>query len=297
MRISGSDLHLLTVFDCVVRNGGFSAAQVELGLSQPTISNHITALEERLGIKLCQRGRRGFMLTEKGQVVHTVSKDLFASIGDSSGKLAELRGSMVGSLRVATVDCISSDDTNKLPDAIGAYVKHAPLIRLELSQQRPQEILRKVMDGGLHVGIGGFDATIHGLEFVSLYREQHSFYCGNKHPLFAIPDARISDDQFQQSARIDRSYWSQLRQRELQIRESDLSVHEIESQLMIVLSGQYIGLLPDHLARSYVAAGRLRRFERNQEPYVCEIQMVTKSGNKPLVIKTFCDTLAAAHQP
>jgi len=74
MQISGSDIHLLCIFDSVVRNSGFSAAQVELGLSQPTISNHITALEERIGVRLCQRGRRGFLLTEKGLMVHEVAK-------------------------------------------------------------------------------------------------------------------------------------------------------------------------------------------------------------------------------
>ncbi|TJV74694.1 MAG: LysR family transcriptional regulator, partial [Mesorhizobium sp.] len=45
MKISGSDLHLFRVFESVVRNGGISAAQMELSLSQPTVSNHLTALE------------------------------------------------------------------------------------------------------------------------------------------------------------------------------------------------------------------------------------------------------------
>ncbi|TQV69848.1 LysR family transcriptional regulator [Denitrobaculum tricleocarpae] len=296
MKISGSDLHLLTVFDCVVRNGGFSAAQAELGLSQPTISNHITALEERLGIRLCQRGRRGFMLTEKGRMVHEVSQDLFTAIGDSSSRLAELRGNMVGSLRVATVDCISTDDAMKLPDAISSFINHAPMIRFELSQQRPQEILRQVMDGALHVGIGSFDKAIHGLEFVDLYAERHSFYCGASHPLFHVPDADITEQMIEDSARIDRGYWSRQRQRALNIREIDLSVHEIESQLMIVLSGRYIGLLPDHLARSYVDAKRLRKFELDQDPYICQMQMVTKSGKKPVVIRAFCETLVQAHR-
>ncbi|MDE0113861.1 MAG: LysR family transcriptional regulator, partial [Albidovulum sp.] len=45
MRISGSDLRALRVFDALARHGGFSAAQSELNISQPTISNHLTALE------------------------------------------------------------------------------------------------------------------------------------------------------------------------------------------------------------------------------------------------------------
>jgi len=93
MKITGIDLNLFSVFDSVVRNGGFSAAQHELGLSQPTISNHIKALEERLGVKLCQRGRRGFMLTEKGRIVHQLGQSLLVELDMHASKLAELKGS------------------------------------------------------------------------------------------------------------------------------------------------------------------------------------------------------------
>ena len=91
MKISGADLHLLSVFDSVVRNGGFSAAQAELGLSQPTISNHITALETRLGVILCQRGRRGFQLTDKGRQVHEIAVDLLRRIDVHSMSLTALK--------------------------------------------------------------------------------------------------------------------------------------------------------------------------------------------------------------
>jgi len=62
MRLSGTDFRLLKVFDAVVRHGGFAAAQTELNVGLSTISNHITALEQRLGFSLCQRGRGGFKL-------------------------------------------------------------------------------------------------------------------------------------------------------------------------------------------------------------------------------------------
>ncbi len=66
MKFTGSDIRLLRVFEAVVKNGGFTAAQGELNISQSTISNHITALEQRLGVTLHQRGRGGFWLTDKG---------------------------------------------------------------------------------------------------------------------------------------------------------------------------------------------------------------------------------------
>jgi DNA-binding transcriptional LysR family regulator len=69
MRLSGTDLRLLKVFDAAVRHDGFAAAQTELNVGLSTISNHITALEQRLGVKLCQRGRSGFKLSTEGELV------------------------------------------------------------------------------------------------------------------------------------------------------------------------------------------------------------------------------------
>ena len=60
MNLSEGDLRLLRVFAKVVEAGGFSAAQIELNVSQSTISTHMTALEQRLGMRLCERGRSGF---------------------------------------------------------------------------------------------------------------------------------------------------------------------------------------------------------------------------------------------
>ncbi|MEM7227127.1 MAG: LysR family transcriptional regulator, partial [Pseudomonadota bacterium] len=56
------ELRLLRVFDSVVRNGGFAAAERELGVSRPAISRHMAELEARLGFRLCERGRGGFSL-------------------------------------------------------------------------------------------------------------------------------------------------------------------------------------------------------------------------------------------
>ena len=57
------DLKLLRVFETIVKCGGFSAAQAALNVGQSTISEQMTQLEARLGVKLCQRGRSGFRLT------------------------------------------------------------------------------------------------------------------------------------------------------------------------------------------------------------------------------------------
>ena len=58
-QIADLDLKLLKLFKTVVECGGFAAAETELNISRSTISIHMSKLEARLGLSLCQRGRSG----------------------------------------------------------------------------------------------------------------------------------------------------------------------------------------------------------------------------------------------
>lgn len=291
MKITGSDIHLLTVYDSVVRNRGFSAAQVELGLSQPTISNHITALEERLGVKLCQRGRRGFLLTEKGQMVHELAKRLLENLSEHSSHLAALKGNLVGRLKVAVVDAVATDVKFLLPQAIRDFTEKAPSVRIDLSISEPQRIVTAVLDGGCHIGIGSFENLVNGLISYDLYEEKHVLYCADMHPLFSVPDEKIDEAEVRKHRRTHRAYWSRQRQKSFSPSDMDQFVLEIEAQLMLVLSGAYLGLLPEHVAKSFVDDGRLRRLPYQGDDYFCTMHMITRSGSVPKVNGLFMSIL------
>ena len=93
--LSESDIRLLRVFSAVVDAGGFSAAQIDLNVSQSTISTHMTALEQRLNVRLCERGRSGFRLTERGQLIYQAAQRLFAAIDEFRSDAGADRKSVV----------------------------------------------------------------------------------------------------------------------------------------------------------------------------------------------------------
>ncbi|HEX2838252.1 MAG TPA: LysR family transcriptional regulator [Phycisphaerales bacterium] len=61
------NLNHLVYFWSVARTGSFTAAAKELGVSQPSISEQVAALEKRLGRELFRRTGRGVELTPNGQ--------------------------------------------------------------------------------------------------------------------------------------------------------------------------------------------------------------------------------------
>src|ERR1700684_4679528 len=96
MQVSNSDLTSLAVFRSVVEHRSFLGAQVALGLSQSAVSFHMKALEQRIGFRLCRRGRSGFELTDRGAIVYEQSKVLFLGLGSFENNVAGLKEKVAG---------------------------------------------------------------------------------------------------------------------------------------------------------------------------------------------------------
>lgn len=73
--------HHLRYFWVVAREGGITPASRVLGVTQPTISTQISALEEYLGTKLFLRNGNRLELTDTGRMVQSYAADIFA-LGD-----------------------------------------------------------------------------------------------------------------------------------------------------------------------------------------------------------------------
>ncbi|MCB8838355.1 LysR family transcriptional regulator [Aurantimonas sp. VKM B-3413] len=280
MRVSGSDLRLLQVFDAVVRHGGFAAAAGDLNVSQSTISNHMTALEERLGFVLCHRGRGGFRLTEKGRAAFDAARRLDKALQDFSTDVASVRGELSGELRIGILDAIASDPANHLAAAIAAFGAVAPNVTLAIAQERPQDMQQKVADGLYHCAIGSYRNRIDGIVYDRLYEERHSLYCGRGHEAFAAADAELTDARLATMPFVHRGYWRE----EDMLRELDwrveATVHQIEPQLILIQSGRYVGLLPDHYAAQGVAEGTLRAIRPDEIGYTCVFELFSPANRR-----------------
>lgn len=296
MRLEGTDIRTLRVFDAVVRNGGFASAQAELNISQPTISNHITALEQRLGVRLCQRGRSGFRLTEKGEIVHRATQRLLRSHEDFSAEVGALKGHLVGTLKLGLVDSIVTDPNSRFQDAIRAFQGRSSDATFELFQETPQRLQQRILDGGLHLAVGSFPHKISGLQYTPLYQETHGLFCGRHHHLFDASDNAISEETIRREPVVGRGYWRDEFQGNFGFSNITATVYQIEPQLMMIMSGQYIGFLPTHLADPWVAKGELRQLCPQTIAYICGFDLILKKGyRRTHLVETFIGDLTNAY--
>ncbi|MGX1500038.1 DNA-binding transcriptional LysR family regulator [Labrenzia sp. MBR-25] len=280
MRPSGADLRLLQVFDAVVRHGGFSAAEAELNLSQSTISNHMSALEDRLGVVLCRRGRGGFQLTEEGRAIHEAAFRLNAALNDFSADVGTVKGKISGELRVGILDAVSDDPQNLLPEALARFRAVATDVKVVVAQEPAQDLQQKVRDGTYHCGIGVDLSPVDGLDQIPLYTETHSLYCGRTHPLFKTVTTDLVQAEVLELPFVQRGYLRNKTSRQNAFRDVAATVIQIEPQLLLIRSGQYVGFLPDHMAERWCAKGELRRFELPDFTYSAQFFLFTARDNR-----------------
>lgn len=296
MQLSGPDLRLLRVFAAVVKHNGFAAAQVELNISQSTISNHITSLEQRLGMRLCQRGRAGFRLTDKGEQVYAAVVNLLQSLDDFSSETISLRRALTGKVRFGLVDSIATDPNCRIGETLLAFNRRPNAVVFEIVQGTPQSLQIKVLADELDFAIGSFPHQAQGLHLEFLYDEAHSLYCARSHHLFDATN--VDPEQVTREPAAGRTYWRSSHRNNKVFVNTKATADAIEPQLILILSGSYIGFLPDHYARPWVETGTLRRILPEYFSYTVDFHLITKEGlRRNPIVNTFLSDLRMSFRP
>src|ERR1700726_864985 len=92
----------LTAFVGVVDSGGFSAAGRRLNMSTTMVSNHVQALEDRLGARLLNRTTRKVSLTEVGRAYYDRAIQILADLEQADDIAGALQSTPRGTLRIYT---------------------------------------------------------------------------------------------------------------------------------------------------------------------------------------------------
>ncbi|MBL0375551.1 LysR family transcriptional regulator [Rhizobium sp. KVB221] len=138
------DWSLYRSFCAVLRENSLSAAARSIGLSQPTLSRHIMALEHGLGLTLFTRSRDGLLPTAEALALRTEAEAL-ASAADAllraaSGPLSQ----NTGTVRIATSEVVAAE---VIAPILAALRLEQPGIVVEIAvSNRIDDLLRRDAD-------------------------------------------------------------------------------------------------------------------------------------------------------
>ena len=274
------DVELLRLFCTIVECRGFSAAQAKLNISPASISNKMSALEARLGMRLCQRGRGGFYLTSEGKRVYDAAVGIFRAHASFSVEIGQLRDELSGELRVGVIDSTITNPAIKISEAIGRFRSKHPKVHLALQIREPSQIERNLLDGSMHAGIAPFYHHVHGLSYQSLLHEGHELYCAAGHPLFARAPRDIGIEELSGHAYVARSHLPPTVELGRDQVKWCAEVSDMEAMAHLILSGQFIGFMPVHYAYLWTSQGRMRPIRPDRLRHMSHFEIATRSERK-----------------
>ena len=299
-QLSDMDIRLLRVFKSVVECGGMAAAELELNIGVSTVSRHIKDLETRLGLRLCRRGRAGFAVTPEGQQIYLETLRLLSGVDAFRSRVDEIHQRMGGELHIAVFDKTASNPQAHIGAAIALFAAQAPDVSLHLHVAPLNTVERGVLDGQFQVGIIPGHRSSDTLAYDALFSEGMFLYCGARHALFAaMPAQEPADwDSLRQQAFAGLGYHSPNMELSQQVRlQRQATGYDQESIATLILSGQFLGFLPDHYAQAFVQNGQMRAVNPAVFQYQCRFFSIVRASPQPArVTRAFQDCLRQAHE-
>ena len=167
----------------IARRGlNVSEAALALHTSQPGVSKQIRALEDELGVEVFERrGKRLTALTEPGKAVIEIAERVLAETANLKRAGAEFADEKLGTLTVATTH---TQARYALPQAVAAFKRRYPGVRLLIHQGNPTQICEQVIAGEADLAIAT-EAIADHPELVSLpcYQWNRCVVVPPRHPL------------------------------------------------------------------------------------------------------------------
>lgn len=271
------DLKLLQVFRTVVECGGFTAAETELGISRSTISIHMSSLETRLSMRLCQRGRQGFSLTREGQAVYNALLALTEAHDEFRHQIATINQNLSGELVLLAADQLDTPRQLHIAQALRTIKKQAPDLAVHFDLLPLQQIELALLKNQAHVALMPGYRRIDGLAYAQAFSTPIYLCCGASHPLYDVPDEQIDDELLAQYETVHPGVNINPEGRKLlQKLNTTGRAYQFDSRLTMILSGAYLGFMPDAISAPFLAKGQLRYVLPNKFNYPFEQFFVSR---------------------
>ena len=296
-QVSDMDLRLLQVFKSVAECGGMAAAERELNIGASTVSRHIKDLETRLGFSLCRRGRAGFALTAEGQRVYDETLRLLQAVDAFRSSIDDIHQRMGGRLDVAVFDQTAGNPGARIGNAIALFAAQAPGVELQLHVAAIPALERGLLDGRFQVGILPAHRPSHSLVYAPLFGERMLLFCGAQHPLFGQDHSALTWQGLRawdfaglgyHSPNMELSHGARLPRK--------ATGFDQESIATLVLSGRFLGFLPDHYGATFERSSQMQAVQPALFFYLCQfVSVLRKSPAPPRAAQAFAECLAVAH--
>jgi DNA-binding transcriptional LysR family regulator len=184
------DLRRLEVFVKVAELGSFSRAAEALSLTQPTVSEHVRALEDDVGVQLLDRLGRGATPTPAGELLLTYARRVLVLMREARQALDRFQGRMSGEL---VVGGSTIPGEYVLPALIGQFRAKYPDISISLRIGSSRQVSEWVEEGRVEVAVVGARPASRALAARELMADEMVMVVPADHPWAARTSVTLTD--------------------------------------------------------------------------------------------------------
>lgn len=159
------ELRKLRYFMAVADEENISRAAQSLYITQPTLSRQLIELEEELGVKLFERGKRKITLTEEGMLLRRRAEEMIAL----EDKLLDEFNSKTGDLGgVISIGAAEANAAAILPEAVTSFRAKYPGVTFDLYSDIATHVKERLDRGILDLGLLIQPSDIEKYDFIKL---------------------------------------------------------------------------------------------------------------------------------
>lgn len=274
------DLRQLKHFVAVFERRNLSKAAEAIPLSQPALTRSMKTLEDQLGVELFERHARGATPTAAGERLYHHAKSILAECSRAKRDASQPIGELGGSVSIGIGALFA---TRIFDEMIGRFCKKHSKVRVQVQQGYYEDLLNLLDLGQIEAAFINFPllALPDTMEFEPLLEVNTSVFVGPEHDLAQIekPDMNMLRDHLW--ATVDQPHATDVLD-SLFISEGvaaprpAVQANSLTLIRSLVLTANFVGLLPDHLFHDELASGEVVRLDLPSTPLVRSAGLITR---------------------
>ena len=250
-------LRQMAIFAKVINHGTFRGAAKELRLSPSVVSHHISMLEEHLGFTLMYRSTRSIALTPEGERLLAATRKMLDAVETELTDLSMSVGEASGEIRVTAPAVLSQ---SRLPKSLAYFSSIHPRINLKLDFSDNR---RSLIEDGFDLAIRMSKISKKSSNTRQLFNVSRRLIASKsylaKHP--KITDPRqieqldwLSLDPVQNTPT---TFYCDSKEETIKPKVRIIS-NDAQSLYELVAGGAGLAIVPDFLAKTGLATGRIK---------------------------------------
>jgi len=249
----------LKLFRNIAQTKSISRGATLNEISQSAASQYMQEMERRLGVSLLDRTTRPLALTPAGKLFFDLCRDVLRREEQFQMQLDNLKGSVEGAVRVASIYSIGLSEMSRLQDEFAARFPHT---ELHVDYLRPDKVYEAVMADQADLGLVSYPVGTKDLAVIPWREEEMAVAAPPSHPLAkktVLLPADLNGQEFvgfDEELMIRRELDHFFRDQGIEIQLA-MQFDNIQMIKEAVALGSGISILPARTMQAEIAQGRL----------------------------------------